>query len=249
MKTTKIIRTGTLAFVCAVLCVSMPAARAGIIRVDFSGQISVNDPNHHFNGLFHENEAYTAAFTYDSSASPVSTITATDFANAHYAPPLSFEVKIGGYTFQSLTTPPYGPNTPAMYVQDYTAGVGNDVFLVVGDPIVPGFMTFANAVYGQMDFTVGDSAGTAFSSTALPTSFSLDQFQTGGFTLVDFASADFLDHANLAGNFQTLTVTEVGGTPEPATWLLLVSGGVVLAGMKRGRSRRQTAPVDKTGRN
>ena len=91
-------------------------------------------------------------------------------------------------------------------------------------------------IIGQMDFIVSDSTGTVFNSTALPTSLSLDQFQTGGFTLVDFASADFLDRANLGGNFQTLTVTEVGGTPEPSTWLLLVTGAGLLAGMKRVRA-------------
>jgi hypothetical protein len=222
------IRIGLLAL--AAVC--LPVARAGIIEVDFSGQISLNDPNNHFNGLFHENEDYTASFTYDSSATPSSIGSAPDITNAHYAPPLSFTVNVGGYVFQSLNSPPYDPNTPAMYVQDYTAGVGNDAFLVVADPIVPDFMTFPDAVYGQMDFIVSDNAGVVFSGTSLPTSFSLDQFQTGGFTLVDFASADFQDRANMSGNLSSFTVTEIGGTPEPATWFLMVSG-VSLVGFRR----------------
>jgi hypothetical protein len=239
MKTTKIIGIMSLALAGAALAVSTPAAKADVIEVDFSGQISVQDQYDHFGGLFHNGEDYTASFTFDPSSSPLSSVSGPAGSFASYAPPLSFTANVGGYVFQSKTTPPYDPNTPAMYVQDATPGLASDVFLAVGDPVVPDFVNFPDAVYGQMDFFMTDPTGTLFTSTALPSSFPMDQFQFGGGSLVFFSNPEN-EQAFLTASVQAVTVTQPGGAPEPSTWLMLCSGCLLLM-LKRVR-RRYSGP-------
>ena len=220
------------------LAVCAAPAWAATIQIDFSGTIGVIDPNHHFNGVFHENDAYTGRITYDSLSQPSSTLTIGDYSSSSYGNPLSFVVNIGSYQFSAQSNPPAGPNMPAIYVQDQTAGVGNDAFLVVGIPTVPGFMTFANAVTNQMNFDFSDVSGALFSNTGLPVSVSLGQIDVSSFGMIDFGNAGQSDRARLDSNpLQTLTFTVLNAdTPEPSTWLLLGSGSGLLAWLRR-RSR------------
>jgi PEP-CTERM motif len=199
---------------------SSVGAVAGLVTVDFSGTVTKVDTSK-IPGT-KVGDSFSGTLVYDSDT-PVTT-PGTNLARYTASQPLpagvGITLTVGGIMYAAEST----------HVMQLT--VANDG----PAPFPDAFTAFASVNVGGVatsaTFGVGDSTGTAFSSTALPTSLDLSKFTTGEFVLGS------TDSPILEGTINLQSV------PEPGSAVLLgigVLGGGCLLRSRRVRARRSAA--------
>ena len=159
-----------------VLCA--PSTEAALVTVNFSGTItSIDDPNGYISGSsvgdpFSGTLVYSTGLAAGVPGANPSIYTYLPSTTPVFATPLGITVTVGSHTFSSSYT-----GLMQITVQNNLAGAYPDVFGAVADVNVGNTYTLAG-------FALGDSTGTALSSTDLPTSLDLSKFTVGDFNLV-----------------------------------------------------------------
>ncbi len=195
-----------------VLCA--PSTEAALVTVNFSGTItSIDDPNGYISGSsvgdpFSGTLVYSTGLAAGVPGANPSIYTYLPSTTPAFAAPLGITVTVGSHTFSSSYT-----GLMQITVQNNLAGAYPDVFGAVADVNVGNTYTLAG-------IALGDSTGTALSSTDLPTSLDLSKFTVGDFNLVT---------PNGAGTNIFEGVINLNAVPEPSS--LALAGIAILAGL------------------
>ncbi|MFV2065714.1 MAG: PEP-CTERM sorting domain-containing protein [Pirellulales bacterium] len=192
-----------------------PPTQAALVSYNFAGAITTaSDPLASF-GIV-TGDPFTGSFTYDTSLGIVS----SGPGNVLYeqpAPiaPLTFSVTVNGVQYAAANS-----SAPLrIQVTDNSGGL-NDQFVVhtvyTGSLVHPlsGSYPFSN-----MALSLRDSSATIFSSTAIPSSLDLNDFDLVGFSLN--LSQNLGDPAS-----ETLflgTITSLTAVPEPGSLMLMLT--------------------------
>ncbi len=191
--------------------VSTLGAAAGQVTVNFTGMVSMVNP-----GAISGTKAgdpFSGKLVYDDST-PVDTPGANPAVYTTLPPlasGLGMTLTIGGNTYSAETG-----DLMQLKVGNDLTGMFPDVFTAVSFVNVGGSATVAS-------FGLADTTGTAFSSTALPTSLDLSKFDFSKLTL------GTSDHTIFVGDINLQSV------PEPSSVILLGFAAVVGACVVRRR--------------
>ncbi|HSJ98205.1 MAG TPA: hypothetical protein VLC53_14085 [Myxococcota bacterium] len=192
----------------ALCCVALPptAGRAQVVEVAFTGSVSFVDPE------------LAPAF---SLADPVSGSVSYDLSTPDIESPPTFGLYVGAGS-ASWQFGSYGATDPTVAV-------------AITDTVVDAFQASGNGPDGAdvgdfelvaTDLSLTDGSGNVFASDALPTRFTLDDFDSGSATL-SFRDPDTQDLASVTASVTTLTV------PEPDAGCAGVLATAALAGLAR----------------
>jgi hypothetical protein len=228
----------------AVINIWSSAAHADIVNYSFTGVIDTSDSSLPSN--FQPNQTFDGTFSVDSTVVPNQPNNGEQFV---YEALLSFSVNFGGYVATKTGVPgaevqvdvhggpPNPPNPPLHDRYGVTArGVtGGDI----------GGFTISDIVSFRLDATdhnVFPGFAAANSSPALPTQFSLADFNSSGFffsmnPVVTAPSLQPFDGGAVSGHFTSLDQTAI---PEPGS-LSLMAIGVTICGGVWARHRRSAA--------
>jgi len=201
-----------------VLTQPMEAARAAVITVDFSGIInSVADGAGTLagTGITAGTSTFSGSFSYDTATAASSLGT-----NIAGYPGGLFTVTIDG-TYVLSDDP-----SVITITDDFGTSSRDGFFIGSAGSAADRFDLPVTASY-QYFINLFDSTGSVFSSTALPNSLNLGQFDTAVFSIVEFGGGYDID-----GVIQSLAVRSV---PEPATLILLGFGLAGVGFMRRKR--------------
>ena len=194
-------------------------ANAGLVTVDFSGTITkIDDPNGVISGT-QIGDSFTGTLIYDTSlpsdnpGGDPAYYTYLPGTTPPFAAPLGLTITVGSYTFS-----PHYTGLMQIQVLNDVGGSYPDAFSAENDVTV-------GTSYSLLGFVVGDSTGTAFSSTALPTSFDLGKFDLGEVFLTSGGDApDIFDGTVNVGP---------AAVPEPTSVTLLALGVLGISGWSR----------------
>jgi hypothetical protein len=175
----------------------------------------VDDPDGYLGGQVNPGDIITGSYTYESTtpdSTPLDPIVGHYY---HYVPPAGVSLSVGGFTFE---TDPANVEFLVGIVNDNQSG--DDIYLLGSYNNLP--LTNGSPV-DRISWQLNDPTGSAISSDVLLTDPPiLDQWESIiGLRLVGEKGAYIVDaHVTSA-------------VPEPATYLLLTIGGIVLIRRKR----------------
>lgn len=214
----------------ALLACAAPSS-AVLVTYQFSGQFdSVGDAN----GVFGvtAGDAFTGSFTYDTSM----TVWNSSPDNVVYektAPiaPLSFTAVVNGVTYSVDAA-----SVPLRLQVTNNAGGLYDQFVLVPDG---GIAHPLSATYplGSMALTLRDTSNTVFTSTAIPASLSLGDFDVAQFNM-SFATDPMGDPGEMDNVIMLGTITSMSAVPEVGAATLLALPSTALAVLAARRRRR-----------
>ena len=204
----------------AITALSAINADAGQVTVNFTGTVMQADASS-FPGAA-AGDSFSGTFVYDSSQ-PIDPPGTENPGVYTFLPPLAsglgMSVTIGGVTYAAETS-------DLMQIQ-----IANDVGGATPDAFVATAFINVGGVAKRVDFGLGDSTGTVFSSTALPTSLDLSKFDSGVFEVLGATGSPHL--------FDGTINVGLASVPEPSSGMLLGLGvlGAGVWSLRRRRSR------------
>ena len=200
---------------------SAQKAQAELITIAITATVdAMHDDGNYLEGKVHVGDSITGTYTYESTTPDSSPDDPTVGNYWHYSPPCGVSLTVGGFDFRT-----------DLSNVNFLVGVGNDG----GGGENDGYwicsynnLPLSNGTYVDcISWDLQDRTNTALSSDALPTTAPiLSQWQTNFLT--------FGGGAGKSNSFAIAShVTSAELIPEPATFLLLGLGGILMR--KRNR--------------
>jgi len=195
-----------------VLCFCAAQSQAELITINLSATVNyVEDIGNKLEGKINVGSTITGYYTYDSTTLDSSPSDPTQGNYWYYSSPAGIFLTVGGFNFGT------NPDNVNFLVSIGNNASGQDNYLVRSynnSPLSNG------ALVGNIDWQLDDHTATVFSSDVLPvTEPVLDQWQTNVLSIYGGGADDFFIDAD---------VTSVQLVPEPATFLLLTAGVLIL---------------------
>ena len=191
------------------------AAQATPITINITATVSyMDDVLNQLNGQIHVGSTITGSYTYESTTLDSIPDDPVVGHYRHYSQPYGVSLTVGGFNFET------NPNSVnfLMGIGNVNPGGGADGYWFYSYNNLP----LSNGVaVDSIGWQITDNTGTVFSSDALPTTapIPLTQWQSNNLNIYGAGPDAF---------FISADVTSAEIVPEPATFLLVALGGLLL---------------------